>query len=47
VVTAVYSEFGRWVRASASDGTAGPLLCWSRGVTGGFDGAEPSLIDLE
>jgi uncharacterized protein (DUF1501 family) len=51
VVTAVYSEFGRRVRANASDGTdhgtAGPMFVLGRGVTGGFYGTEPSLTDLD
>ena len=51
VVTMVYSEFGRRVRANASDGTdhgtAGPVFVLGRGVRGGFFGAEPSLTDLD
>jgi uncharacterized protein (DUF1501 family) len=51
VVTMVYSEFGRRVRANASDGTdhgtAGPVFLLGRGVRGGFFGAEPSLTDLD
>ena len=51
VVTTVYSEFGRRVRANASDGTdhgtAGPVFLLGRGVRGGFFGAEPSLTDLD
>jgi uncharacterized protein (DUF1501 family) len=51
VVTMVYSEFGRRVRANASDGTdhgtAGPVFLLGRGVRGGFYGAEPSLTDLD
>ena len=47
----VYSEFGRRVRANASDGTdhgtAGPVFVLGRGVRGGFYGAEPSLTDLD
>jgi uncharacterized protein (DUF1501 family) len=50
VVTMIYSEFGRRVRANASDGTdhgtAGPVFLLGRGVRGGFFGAEPSLTDL-
>jgi uncharacterized protein (DUF1501 family) len=46
----IYSEFGRRVRANASDGTdhgtAGPVFLLGRGVRGGFFGAEPSLTDL-
>ncbi|GAA3640262.1 DUF1501 domain-containing protein [Microlunatus ginsengisoli] len=51
VVTAVYSEFGRRVRANSGDGTdhgtAGPMFVLGRGVSGGFYGAEPSLTDLD
>jgi uncharacterized protein (DUF1501 family) len=50
-VTMIYSEFGRRVRANASDGTdhgtAGPVFLLGRGVRGGFVGAEPSLTDLD
>ncbi|BCB84176.1 DUF1501 domain-containing protein [Phytohabitans suffuscus] len=51
VVVVVYSEFGRRVRANASDGTdhgtAGPVLVLGAGVTGGFYGEQPSLTDLD
>ncbi|MET9224509.1 DUF1501 domain-containing protein [Lentzea sp. NPDC003310] len=47
----VYSEFGRRVRANASDGTdhgtAGPVFLLGAGVQGGFHGAQPSLTDLD
>lgn len=46
----VYSEFGRRVRANASQGTdhgtAGPMFVLGNGVRGGFHGEEPSLTDL-
>jgi uncharacterized protein (DUF1501 family) len=51
VVVVVYSEFGRRVRANASDGTdhgtAGPVLVAGPQVVGGFYGEQPSLIDLD
>ncbi|MEH0933661.1 DUF1501 domain-containing protein [Micromonospora psammae] len=51
VTVAVYSEFGRRVRANASDGTdhgtAGPLLVLGPGVAGGLYGEQPSLVDLD
>jgi uncharacterized protein (DUF1501 family) len=51
VTTLVYSEFGRRVRANASDGTdhgtAGPVFLLGAGVAGGFHGAQPSLADLD
>lgn len=51
VVTMVYSEFGRRVRANASEGTdhgtAGPMFVLGRGVRGGFHGEQPSLTDLD
>ncbi|SCG72158.1 Uncharacterized conserved protein, DUF1501 family [Micromonospora echinaurantiaca] len=51
VTVAVYSEFGRRVRANASDGTdhgtAGPLLVMGPGIAGGFYGEQPSLTDLD
>ncbi|MEU4471869.1 DUF1501 domain-containing protein [Micromonospora sp. NPDC023888] len=51
VVVAVYSEFGRRVRANASDGTdhgtASDLLLLGGGVRGGWHGAPPSLTDLD
>ncbi len=50
-VTMIYSEFGRRVRANASDGTdhgtAAPVFLLGRGVRGGFFGSEPSLTDLD
>ncbi|WP_285634573.1 DUF1501 domain-containing protein [Lentzea sp. NBRC 102530] len=50
-VVLVYSEFGRRVRANASDGTdhgtAGPVFLLGAGVKGGFHGAQPSLTDLD
>ncbi|MGW6441515.1 DUF1501 domain-containing protein [Lentzea sp. NPDC055074] len=50
-VVLVYSEFGRRVRANASDGTdhgtAGPVFLLGAGVRGGFLGAQPSLTDLD
>jgi uncharacterized protein (DUF1501 family) len=51
VVVVVYSEFGRRVRANASDGTdhgtAGPVFVLGAGVAGGFYGEQPSLTDLD
>ncbi|MEV4655182.1 DUF1501 domain-containing protein [Micromonospora sp. NPDC049301] len=51
VVVAVYSEFGRRVRANASDGTdhgtASDMLLLGAGVRGGWHGAAPSLTDLD
>ncbi|WP_213450971.1 DUF1501 domain-containing protein [Rhizomonospora bruguierae] len=51
VTVVVYSEFGRRVRANASDGTdhgtAGPVLVLGPGVAGGFYGEQPSLTDLD
>ncbi len=51
VVTAVYSEFGRRVRANASNGTdhgtAGPMFVLGDGVHGGLHGQQPSLTDLD
>jgi uncharacterized protein (DUF1501 family) len=47
----VYSEFGRRVRANASDGTdhgtAGPVFVLGPQVTGGFYGEQPSMTDLD
>ncbi|GAA1905642.1 DUF1501 domain-containing protein [Lapillicoccus jejuensis] len=51
VVVMAYSEFGRRVRANASEGTdhgtAGPVLVMGEGVRGGFVGDQPSLTDLD
>lgn len=51
VAVVVYSEFGRRVRANASDGTdhgtAGPVLVAGARVVGGFHGEPPSLTDLD
>jgi uncharacterized protein (DUF1501 family) len=51
VVVLVYSEFGRRVRANASQGTdhgtAGPVLVAGASVKGGFYGDQPSLTDLD
>lgn len=51
VVLAVYSEFGRRVRANASEGTdhgtAGPVLLAGAPVRGGLYGQAPSLTDLD
>jgi uncharacterized protein (DUF1501 family) len=51
VVVLVYSEFGRRVRANASDGTdhgtAGPAFLLGQPVKGGFYGRQPSLTDLD
>ncbi len=51
VVVAVYSEFGRRVRANASQGTdhgtASDLFLLGAPVKGGFHGAQPSLTDLD
>jgi uncharacterized protein (DUF1501 family) len=51
VVVLVYSEFGRRVRANASDGTdhgtAGPVFVIGDAVHGGFYGEQPSLTDLD
>ena len=50
VVVLAYSEFGRRVRANASQGTdhgtAGPVFVAGAPVQGGFYGEEPSLTDL-
>jgi uncharacterized protein (DUF1501 family) len=50
-VVVVYSEFGRRVRANASDGTdhgtAGPLFVLGSGVAGGLLGRQPSMTDLD
>ncbi|MFC0098884.1 DUF1501 domain-containing protein [Micromonospora marina] len=51
VVVAVYSEFGRRVRANGSDGTdhgtASNVLLLGSGVRGGLHGDPPSLTDLD
>ncbi len=51
VVLMTYSEFGRRVRANASQGTdhgtAGPVLVAGAPVRGGFYGDEPSLTNLD
>ena len=51
VVLLAYSEFGRRVRANASQGTdhgtAGPVFVAGVPVKGGFYGEEPSLINLD
>jgi uncharacterized protein (DUF1501 family) len=51
VVVLAYSEFGRRVRANASQGTdhgtAGPVFVAGQPVKGGFYGDEPSLTDLD
>jgi uncharacterized protein (DUF1501 family) len=51
VVVLAYSEFGRRVRANASQGTdhgtAGPVFVAGAPVKGGFYGEEPSLINLD
>ncbi|SCL52904.1 Uncharacterized conserved protein, DUF1501 family [Micromonospora citrea] len=51
VTVVVYSEFGRRVRANASDGTdhgtAGPVLVLGQRVAGGLLGEHPSLTDLD
>ena len=51
VVLLAYSEFGRRVRANASQGTdhgtAGPVFVAGVSVRGGFYGEEPSLTNLD
>jgi uncharacterized protein (DUF1501 family) len=51
VVVLIYSEFGRRVRANASDGTdhgtASNLFVLGTGVLGGLYGQQPSLTDLD
>ncbi|MCY1145639.1 DUF1501 domain-containing protein [Actinoplanes sp. Pm04-4] len=51
VVVAVYSEFGRRVRANASDGTdhgtASNVFLISDSIEGGLHGEPPSLTDLD
>ncbi|HEY2207605.1 MAG TPA: DUF1501 domain-containing protein [Pseudonocardia sp.] len=50
-VVLVYSEFGRRVRANASQGTdhgtAAPVFLLGSGVAPGFHGAAPSLTELD
>jgi uncharacterized protein (DUF1501 family) len=50
VVIMAYSEFGRRVRANASEGTdhgtAGPVFVLGKQAKGGFYGDDPSLTDL-
>ncbi|WP_315974547.1 DUF1501 domain-containing protein [Micromonospora sp. MA102] len=51
VTVVVYSEFGRRVRANASQGTdhgtAGPVFVLGPAVAGGLHGEQPSLTDLD
>jgi uncharacterized protein (DUF1501 family) len=51
VVLLAYSEFGRRVKANASQGTdhgtAGPVFVAGAPVKGGFYGDDPSLTDLD
>jgi len=51
VVVMAYSEFGRRVRANASQGTdhgtAGPVFVIGDTVRAGFHGDQPSLTDLD
>jgi uncharacterized protein (DUF1501 family) len=51
VVTVLYTEFGRRVKANANQGTdhgtAGPVLVVGEPVNGGFYGEQPSLTDLD
>lgn len=51
VVVAIYSEFGRRVRANASQGTdhgtASDVFLLGAPVKGGFYGSQPSLTDLD
>ncbi|OLE30006.1 MAG: hypothetical protein AUG44_02275 [Actinobacteria bacterium 13_1_20CM_3_71_11] len=51
VVVAIYSEFGRRVRANASQGTdhgtASDVFLLGTPVKGGFYGSQPSLTDLD
>jgi uncharacterized protein (DUF1501 family) len=51
VVVAIYSEFGRRVRANASlgtdHGTASDVFLLGAPVKGGFYGSQPSLTDLD
>ncbi|MEU3452994.1 DUF1501 domain-containing protein [Micromonospora sp. NPDC006766] len=51
ITVVVYSEFGRRLRANASDGTdhgtAGPVLVLGGRVVGGLYSEQPSLTDLD
>jgi uncharacterized protein (DUF1501 family) len=51
VTILVYSEFGRRVRANASQGTdhgtSGPVFIMGEKVAGGFYGDQPSLTNLK
>ena len=51
VTIMVYSEFGRRVRANASDGTdhgtSGPMFIIGERVVGGFHGEQPPLNQLK
>ena len=51
MVVAIYSEFGRRVRANASQGTdhgtASDVFLLGAPVKGGFYGGQPSLTDLD
>jgi uncharacterized protein (DUF1501 family) len=51
VIVAIYSEFGRRVRANASDGTdhgtASDVFVLGAPVRGGLYGGQPSLTDLD
>jgi uncharacterized protein (DUF1501 family) len=51
VTVLVYSEFGRRVRANASQGTdhgtSGPVFLLGEKVKGGFHGEQPSLGNLK
>ena len=51
VTVLVYSEFGRRVRANASDGTdhgtSGPVFLIGERINGGFFGEQPSLNQLK
>jgi len=51
VVTVLYTEFGRRVKANANEGTdhgtAGPVLVIGEPVNGGFHGDQPSLTNLD
>ncbi|HET6209262.1 MAG TPA: DUF1501 domain-containing protein, partial [Jatrophihabitans sp.] len=51
VTLLMYSEFGRRVRANASQGTdhgtAGPVFVAGQRVRGGYYGDQPSLTELD